>query len=86
MKSIFNFCCLLGFCLVLNSCVSNKKFTAMQTDLQSELETTNQQLGKCGEDLNSYMSKLTTCENKAKADVNQLQSTLKLKEEQVQDL
>ncbi|MFT5169270.1 MAG: chemotaxis protein MotB [Saprospiraceae bacterium] len=86
MDTVFKLSCLLGFCLVITSCVSNKKFTAMQTDLQSELATTNKQLGKCGEDLNSYMSKLTTCEQNAKVEISLLKSTLKSKEEQVEDL
>jgi chemotaxis protein MotB len=86
MKSILKYSCFLGICLVMTSCVSNKKFAAMQSDLQAELETTNAQLGKCGEDLNDYMSRLTTCENKAKTQIGQLETTLKLREEQVQDL
>jgi chemotaxis protein MotB len=43
--------------IVLSSCVSKKKFTALETDLK----TANEQLGKCGESLNDYMARLTTC-------------------------
>lgn len=38
----------------LASCVSKKKFTAVQ----AELATCNEQLGKCGESLNDYMNRL----------------------------
>ncbi|HEY3387768.1 MAG TPA: OmpA family protein [Saprospiraceae bacterium] len=61
--------------IVLASCVSKKKFTALQTDLQ----TANEQLGKCGESLNDYMSRLTACTT----DLNREKS---LREEQVADL
>ena len=61
--------------IVLASCVSKKKFTALQTDLQ----TANEQLGKCGESLNDYMSRLTACTT----DLNREKG---LREEQVADL
>src|SRR5688572_6385780 len=40
--------------LFLASCVSKKKFAAVQ----AELVTCNEQLGKCGESLNDYMNRL----------------------------
>lgn len=55
--------------LFLTSCVSKKKFTA----LQGELATCNEQLGKCGESLNDYMARLSACESKASADLSALQ-------------
>jgi chemotaxis protein MotB len=55
--------------LFLTSCVSKKKFTA----LQGELATCNEQLGKCGESLNDYMARLSACESKATSDLNALQ-------------
>jgi len=61
--------------IVLASCVSKKKFTALQTDLQ----TCNEQLGKCGESLNDYMNRLTACTT----DLNREKS---LREEQNADL
>ncbi|HJW31031.1 MAG TPA: flagellar motor protein MotB [Saprospiraceae bacterium] len=54
--------------LVLASCVSKKKFTAVQ----AELASCNEQLGKCGESLNDYMARLKSCEDdrtKAQADL-----------------
>ncbi len=64
--------------IVLASCVSKKKFTAAQTDLK----TANEQLGKCGESLNDYMARLSTCT----ADLNALRSEKSIREEQVTDL
>ena len=69
---------LLVLCISISSCVGKKKFVSLQT----ELEAANADLGKCGEDLNNYMSKLTACENEAKNAQNQL----KLREEQIKDL
>src|SRR5687767_1630632 len=42
----------------LASCVSKKKFTAVQ----NELTSCNEQLGKCGESLNDYMNRLQAAE------------------------
>jgi chemotaxis protein MotB len=64
--------------LFLTSCVSKKKFTA----LESELKTANEQLGKCGESLNDYMARLTACTS----DLNALRSEKSVREEQVADL
>ena len=64
--------------IVLTSCVSKKKFTALQGDLK----TANEQLGKCGESLNDYMARLTACNS----DLNALRSEKSIREEQVADL
>jgi chemotaxis protein MotB len=64
--------------LVFTSCVSKKKFTAVQ----AELGLCNEQLGRCGESLNDYMARLTACE----ADRNNLNNQRALREEQVSDL
>lgn len=64
--------------IVLSSCVSKKKFTALETDLK----TANEQLGKCGESLNDYMARLTSCTS----DLNALRSEKSIREEQVADL
>lgn len=64
--------------LALASCVSKKQFTAVQTDLK----TANEQLGKCGESLNDYMARLTTCTS----DLNALRSEKSIREEQMTDL
>lgn len=62
MKLFINAAGLFCFCMLLTSCVSKKKFSAMQTDYEGQLTKANKDLGKCGEDLNSYMGKLTDCE------------------------
>ena len=54
--------------LTLTSCVSKKKFN----DLQSQLDNCNEQLAKCGDNLNSYMKQLET----ANAEKNKLSSDL----------
>lgn len=73
---------LLVLCLTLGSCVSNKKFQAMQADLQAQLDAANKDLGKCGESLNDYMNRLSACDREKAA----LQTTLNLRQEQIQDL
>ncbi len=64
--------------IVLTSCVSKKKFAALEGDLK----TANEQLGKCGESLNDYMARLTACTS----DLNALRSEKSIREEQVADL
>lgn len=54
--------------LTLTSCVSKKKFN----DLQSQLDNCNQQLAKCGDNLNNYMKQLET----ANADKSKLANDL----------
>ncbi len=54
--------------LTLTSCVSKKKFN----DLQSQLDNCNEQLAKCGDNLNSYMKQLET----ANAEKTKLSSDL----------
>lgn len=64
--------------LFLASCVSKKKFTAVQ----AELTTCNEQLGKCGESLNDYMKRLEAAE----ADRITLRSDLTSRTDQITDL
>ena len=64
--------------IMLASCVSKKKFTALEADLK----TANEQLGKCGESLNDYMARLTACSS----ELNTLKTEKTLREEQVADL
>lgn len=64
--------------MMLASCVSKKKFTA----LESDLKTANEQLGKCGESLNDYMARLSTCSS----ELNTLKTEKSLREEQIADL
>lgn len=71
--------------LTLPSCVSKKKFTALQT----ELETCNTELGKCGESLHDYMNRVTACEQEKqtlRSELNTTKRSLELREEQLADL
>ncbi len=54
----------------------------MRTQLQSQLETANKDLGKCGVSLNDYMARLSTCDQELKA----AQTSLQSRQEQMQDL
>ena len=77
----------LCFCLMglLASCVSKKEYEM----LQKELEVSNKDIGKLGEELNDYMSRLAACEREKQGvsgNVDNLRSNLQLREEQIQDL
>lgn len=72
----------IGLFISVSSCVSNKKFAEIQTNHENEMALANEQLGKCGEDLNRYMASLTTCE----LEKDKINNTLKLRLEQIQDL
>jgi len=68
--------------LLLSSCVSKKKFSAVQ----SELATANAQLGKCGESLNDYMARLKACETDKTAATTELNHLKTSGKGQVDDL
>ncbi|MEO1261559.1 MAG: OmpA family protein [Bacteroidota bacterium] len=86
MKSKINL--IAGVCLALammTSCISKKTYEA----LQGELATANEQLGKCGESLNDYMSRLSICQQEVKAlegEVRNAENTAQLRNEQLQDM
>ncbi len=64
--------------LTMTSCVSKKKFVG----LQSELAKANEDLGKCGVDLNQYMSRLSACEQ----DLRNKETILQSRQQQMDDL
>lgn len=67
------------------SCVSKKQYELLQT----ELSTANKDLGKCGENLNAYMNRLSVCEQEKESlrgNLNSAQSNVLFREEQIQDL
>jgi len=64
--------------ILLVSCVSKKKFVAVQ----NELSLCNEQLGKCGESLNDYMGRLQACES----DKTTLQTEVTNSQQRSQDL
>jgi chemotaxis protein MotB len=92
MKSsiqIFITAACLSVLMFTTSCVSKKQFAAMKTQFESDLKLANDQLGKCGKDLNESLAKISACEQEKTALRNELktgQNTLKLREEQIQDL
>ncbi|MFT4664620.1 MAG: chemotaxis protein MotB [Ulvibacter sp.] len=76
---------ILAIALLATSCVSKKQFVSLQT----QLDTANKDLGKCGEDLNGYMAKLSECDkerDRLKGEVANSKSTAALREEQMKDL
>jgi len=64
--------------LTMTSCVSKKKFVG----LQSELAKANEDLGKCGVDLNQYMNRLSACEQ----DLRNKETVLQSRQQQMDDL
>ncbi len=75
--------------LFMTSCVSKKKLTALQTEHQVALDALNKELGKCGENLSEELRKVAACDqdrDKLRNDLRTLESTLKLRQEQMDDL
>lgn len=66
--------------LMMTSCVTKKKYTLMQDDLNAQLTAANKDLGKCGEELNDYMAKLNTAEEESAS----LQAVLNFSEQELQ--
>lgn len=75
----------------LTSCVTKKKFTALQTELKNknlELDAANKDLGKLGEKINALTNDLGSCDRdrqRLQGDLKTAQSNLKLREEQLAD-
>ena len=85
MRTTLKLCFLLFIGLSLFSCVTKKKYLSLQT----QLDTANKDLGKCGESLNDYLNRLSACEQekeKLKGDIRTAQNALQLREEQIADL
>lgn len=71
--------------LVMSSCVSKKKFMALETDLQKA----QKDLGDCGVDLNRYMTQLTACQqekDRIQGLLQGAQQNTQMREEQINDL
>lgn len=89
MKSLAKLIVFCAICFSLSSCVMKKQYLAMQTDLKSQLDAANKDLGKLGVSLNEYMSRLAACEKDKErlgGDIRTNLSTLQLREEQINDL
>lgn len=65
-----------------SSCVSKKKMTELKDSHAKEMARVNEQLGKCEEDLNMYMKKLSACEQEREG----LKGSSRQKDEQITDL
>ena len=71
--------------LVMSSCVSKKKFMALESDLQKA----QKDLGDCGVDLNRYMTQLTACQqerDRIQGLLQGAQQNTQMREEQINDL
>ncbi len=79
MNFIIRISWIAAFALIFSSCVSNKKYNAMQLDMQTQLDGANKDVARLGEELNTYMSDLGTCEE----DKASLQNLLNFSEEQL---
>lgn len=80
-----SFILVLALAIFSSSCVSKKKYDL----LQLELNTANEDLGKCGESLSDYMNRLSACEQEKARMMQEIRSTqdnLRLREEQIADL
>jgi len=89
MKSLAKLIVFCAICFSLSSCVMKKQYLAMQTDLKSQLDAANKDLGKLGVSLNEYMSRLAACEKdkeRLSGDIRTNQSSMQLREEQINDL
>ncbi|MEE9439707.1 MAG: OmpA family protein [Saprospiraceae bacterium] len=72
---------LVVLALTMGSCVSKKKLTGVQ----SELDAANKDIGKLGQQINGLMTKLSECEKK-KNMLSGDSKELKLRQEQINDL
>jgi chemotaxis protein MotB len=87
MKSPFFLMLFMG--LMMTSCVSKKQLLSMKADHKTQLDALNAELGKSGEKLNEQLRKVSACEQdreKLKGDMKTLENTLKLRQEQMDDL
>lgn len=85
MKVSFKIIICLFLGASMTSCVSKKAMESVQT----QLDMANKDLGKCGVSLNDYMAKLSAAEqdkDKLRSDIRTLENTLKLRQEQMDDL
>ena len=85
MKVSFKIVICLFLGASMTSCVSKKALQSVQT----QLDMANKDLGKCGVSLNDYMAKLSAAEqdkDKLRSDIRTLENTLKLRQEQMDDL
>jgi chemotaxis protein MotB len=68
--------------IFMSSCVSKKKMAALKDQHKKEMDLANEQLGKCGQDLNKYIGLLAECEQEKKLAL----SKATVKDDQITDL
>ncbi len=88
MNRLFN---LNGILLLLiisfsASCVSTKKYDAMQTDLQTKLQTAEQNLGECREQMITFRNTSEREQTTLQANLNRSETQTQLLEQQIQSL
>ncbi len=87
MKSQFIIVLCAG--LMMTSCVSKKQYDALKANTQAQVDLANKDLAKCGENLSELTRKNSACEQekeKLKGEYRTLENTLKLRQEQIDDL
>lgn len=75
--------------VMASSCVTKKKYAALQTSMQSQLDAANKDLAKNGKQISDLMAKLSACEadkTSNKNDASNCQNAIRLREEQIADL
>lgn len=75
MKAKLKYLLIALFSLGAVSCVSTKKYAAMQENYERDLAATNSQLQECTNEKNGYIKELTNCK-----------TTLEFRQEQIADL
>lgn len=92
MKLTYQLVVLLFVGATLTSCVTKKKYLAVKTELNNqklELDAARKDLATCDDRVKSIMGQLGTCEKDRELlrnDLKNYANTLKLREEQIQDL
>lgn len=89
LNIISNLILFVFFISMTQSCVSNKKYALMESEYQSRIDAKEMVIKKCDETTNEYKARVTDTEkklNSVQSDYTKLQNTLKLREEQIQDL
>ena len=92
MNLTFKLIVLLAAGTTLTSCVTKKRFTELKTQLDNqnlELGAARKDLASCDDRVKSMLGQIGTCEKEKELlrnDLKNVQSNLKLREEQIQDL
>ncbi|NJN33855.1 MAG: OmpA family protein [Saprospiraceae bacterium] len=75
--------------LTFSSCVSNKKYAALQEEMQSKLALANKEVEKCGVSLSESLRKISGLEQeilRLKGEINSAEKSSGIRSEQLDDL